>query len=177
MSDPFIGEISMFGGNFAPRSWAFCNGQLLSIASNTALFSILGTTYGGDGRTTFGLPDLRGRVAMHNFTGPGLTPRRLGERGGTTEETISLAQMGSHTHTAVMRANTGSPDASNPVGNVPASVNGYTPSDAADVDMNAGTVELAETGGSGSAQPHTNMMPFTSVSYIIAIVGTFPSRN
>lgn len=91
MSEPFIGEIKMFGGNFAPRGWAFCDGQLLSIASNTALFAILGTTYGGDGRTTFGLPDLRGRFAMHPGTGPGLSQRRLGERGG--EET--------HAHPAI----------------------------------------------------------------------------
>jgi len=85
ISDPTIGEITMFGGNFAPRSWALCDGQLLPIASNSALFSILGTTYGGDGRTTFGLPDLRGRVPMHAGSGPGLTPRSLGEKGGLEE--------------------------------------------------------------------------------------------
>ena len=91
MSDPFIGEIIMCGGNFAPRGWALCNGQLLPIAQNTALFSILGTTYGGDGRTTFGLPELRGRVAMHAGSGPGLTPRSLGEKAGV-EGVASLAK-------------------------------------------------------------------------------------
>jgi microcystin-dependent protein len=175
MADPFLGEITMFGGNFAPRGWAFCDGTLLPISSNTALFSLLGTTYGGDGRTTFALPDLRGRVAMHagSGAGPGLTSRRLGERGGTTEETLSLAQIGSHSHSAVLRANTGVPDTSNPAGHVLASVNGYT-SNAADADMNADTLELAAT---GAGQPHTNLMPYQSVSFIIALIGTFPSRN
>ena len=91
--DPFIGEIIMFGGNFAPRGWALCNGQLLSISQNSALFSILGTTYGGDGRTTFGLPDLRGRVSMHPGTGPGLSPRSLGQKGGAETETLTTSNM------------------------------------------------------------------------------------
>ena len=95
-SEPFIGEIMMFGFNFAPRGWALCDGQLLPIPQNTALFSLLGTTYGGDGRTTFGLPDMRGRVAIHKGTGPGLTSRSMGQKGGT--ERISLSQMPSHTH-------------------------------------------------------------------------------
>jgi microcystin-dependent protein len=94
--NPFIGLICMFGGNFAPRGWAFCDGQLLSIAQNTALFSILGTTYGGDGRTTFALPDLRGRVAMHPGNGPGLSPKSLGQRGGTETNTLNQLQLPSH---------------------------------------------------------------------------------
>lgn len=175
MSNPFIGEITMFGGNFAPRSWAFCNGQLLPIVSHTALFSLLGTTYGGDGRTTFGLPNLAGRVAMHggSGTGPGLTRRVIGQLGGTTQETLSLAQLGAHSHPTMMAANTGAPDTTDPAGNVLASVSGYT-ANAANVDMNAGTLELADTGANA---PHTNMMPHTSVNYIIALQGTFPSRN
>ena len=104
MSDPFIAEIIMFGGNFAPRGWAFCDGQLLSISSNSALFSILGTTYGGDGRTTFGLPDLRGRVAMHPGSGPGLTQRRLGEKSGMETVTLTTNQIPSHNHTATATA-------------------------------------------------------------------------
>ncbi len=104
MSSPFIGEILMFGGNFAPRSWAFCDGQLLSIAQNTALFSILGTTYGGDGRVTFGLPELRGRVAMHPGSGPGLTTRGLGEKGGTETVTLNTTQIPAHNHTATSTA-------------------------------------------------------------------------
>ena len=95
--DPFIGLIVMFGGNFAPRGWALCDGQLLSISSNSALFSILGTTYGGDGRTTFGLPDLRGRVPMHPGTGPGLSPRTLGQKSGTETVQLTTAQLPPHT--------------------------------------------------------------------------------
>lgn len=97
----FIGEIKMFGGNFAPRSWAFCEGQLLSIASNTALFSILGTTYGGDGRTTFGLPDFRGRVSIHQGTGPGLPTYRLGAKGGSPTTTLNILNMPAHNHTII----------------------------------------------------------------------------
>lgn len=177
MSEPFLGEISMFGGNFAPRGWAFCSGQLLSISSNTALFSILGTTYGGDGRTTFGLPNLQGRVAMHAGQGPGLTRRLLGERAGTTEETISLAELGPHTHPAELGASLATPDTSNPVGNVLAAVNGYTTTGSVSVSpLHPDTLELAETGAT-SVDPHTNMMPTTSVNFIIAIQGIFPSRN
>ena len=97
-AEPFIAEIIMFGGNFAPRGWAFCDGQLLAINTNQALFSLLGTTYGGDGRTTFGLPDLRGRVPVHPGTGPGLTQRRLGEKGGTETNTMNINQMPEHNH-------------------------------------------------------------------------------
>jgi microcystin-dependent protein len=97
--EPFIGEIRMFGGTFAPRGWALCDGQLLSISTYTSLFSILGTTYGGDGRTTFALPDLRGRAPIHAGTGPGLSPKTLGQKGGTQTETLSIVQMPSHNHT------------------------------------------------------------------------------
>jgi microcystin-dependent protein len=97
--EPFIAEIMMFAGNFAPRGWALCDGQLLSVSSNAALFSLLGTTYGGDGRTTFALPDLRGRTAIHPGSGPGLSTRRLGERGGSETTTLSISQMPAHNHT------------------------------------------------------------------------------
>ncbi|MCP3973971.1 MAG: phage tail protein [bacterium] len=98
-TDPYLGEISWFAGNFAPRGWALCNGQLLQISQNPALFSVLGTTYGGDGRTTFALPDMRGRSPIHMGTGPGLSNRRLGERGGSETTTISVANLPAHTHT------------------------------------------------------------------------------
>ena len=110
MSSPFIAEIIMFGGNFAPRSWAFCDGQLLPISQNTALFSLLGTIYGGDGRTTFALPDLRGRVPMHQGNGPGLTPRNLGSKGGEENVALNQQQMPSHTHAAVVEVHCSSED-------------------------------------------------------------------
>ncbi len=123
--EPFLGEILMFAGNFAPRGWAFCDGQILPISQNQALFSLLGTTYGGDGRTTFALPELRGRVAMHPGTGPGLSSRQLGEKSGV--ESVTLWG-----------------------------------------------VSAQNTGG---GQAHTNIQPFQCVNYIIALQGTFPSRN
>ena len=104
MSSPFIGQIIMFGGNFAPRGWALCDGQLLPISQNSALFSILGTTYGGDGRTSFGLPELRGRVAMHPGNGPGLSSRRLGERSGVETVTLGATQVPAHGHNPVANA-------------------------------------------------------------------------
>ena len=122
--EPFIAEIIMFGGNFAPRGWAFCDGALLPISQNTALFSLLGTTYGGDGRTTFGLPDLRGRVAIHPGTGPGLSTVRLGEKGGVENVVLTTAQMPAHGHQidhghgATMNASSADGDVKTPAGNV-----------------------------------------------------------
>src|SRR5437868_2425626 len=116
MSEPFLGEIRMFAGNFAPTGWAFCNGQILSIAQNTALFSLLGTTYGGNGQTTFGLPNLQGRVPMHWGTGAGLTPRTLGETSGSENVTLLSTQMPAHTHS--IEASTGQGDQFSPAGNV-----------------------------------------------------------
>src|SRR5689334_10120851 len=115
MSEPFLGEIRMFGGNFAPRGWAFCNGQILSIAQNTALFSLLGTTYGGNGQTTFALPNLQCRLPMHFGNGPGLTPRSLGEMGGTETVTILTNQMPMHNH-SLMATNADGNNA-HPIGN------------------------------------------------------------
>jgi microcystin-dependent protein len=170
--DPFIGEVQWFAGNFAPRGWAFCDGQLLSISSHSALFSILGTTYGGDGRTTFGLPDVRGRVIVHQGTGPGLTNRRLGARGGSETETLATNQMPSHTHT--LRASGGSATAIVPNGNVLASP-GRTrmyDSGVANADMHASAINPA-----GGSQSHNNMQPYNTLSCIISLQGTFPSRN
>ena len=193
MSEPFLGEIIMFGGTFAPRGWAFCNGQLLAISSNSALFAILGTTYGGDGRTTFGLPNLQGRVAMHPGTGPGLTTRRLGQTGGVENVTLTTQEIPSHTHTPTVNT-TGAVTAKavNAGGNQ-ISPSGNTWADSGsndrdyhtgtpDVDMNAAainntlntTVTIGNTGGS---QQHTNVQPFQCVNFIIALQGIFPSRN
>ena len=174
MASPFIGEIKIFAGNFAIRGFALCNGQLLSIAQNTALFSILGTTYGGNGQTTFGLPNLQGRFPMHWGNGAGLSPRVIGETGGTESVTLTAAQMPAHTHPFTPPCSNGPGGFDSPVGRVPAiSANAENfaaaPGNAA---MAAGT-----TGSAGSSQPVPNMPPFLCVTFIIALQGIFPSRN
>lgn len=186
--EPFIGQIIMFGGNFAPRAWAYCDGQLLSIAQNQALFSILGTTYGGDGRTTFALPDLRGRTPIHAGTGPGLTPRRLGQRSGSEVNVMSVTQMPNHTHLAAAEVHVSSDTASqaSPEGGYPAIPSGRDSSGQAvqmaaystTVNAKAGSGMVSVTvGNTGGQQPQNNMQPYLAVHYIIALQGTFPSRN
>jgi microcystin-dependent protein len=181
MSEPFIGEIHMFAGNFAPRGWALCNGQLLSISQNTALFSILGTTYGGNGVTTFALPDLRGRVPMHAGQGPGLSDRILGEASGEESNTLSLAAMPQHIHQVNPACSAEDGDQSAAKNNFPASplstsggaaVNAYTASPSPNTAM--GGTNSAPVGGS---QPHNNLQPYLVVNFIIALQGIFPSRN
>jgi microcystin-dependent protein len=178
-----IGEIRMFGGNFAPRGWALCQGQLLPISSNQALFSILGTTYGGDGRTTFGLPDLRGRVPLGPGQGAGLSNRRLGQEDGTETNTLSEQQLPEHTHVARAsvrpRANAGEPEEADPVRNYPASLNldagtGYTKSANTKMGRSRVKISIANTGGNG---PVNNMQPWLSVNFIICLQGIFPSRS
>ncbi|MEH6534933.1 MAG: tail fiber protein [Psychroserpens sp.] len=173
--EQYIGQIMMFGGNFAPRSWALCNGQLLAISSNSALFSILGTTYGGDGRTTFGLPDLQGRVPVHAGNGAGLPATRLGQKGGAPTNTLTVGQLPSHNHTAGLGA-------TNPVGRgegttdptnaYPAEGGNYAT--AKNVAMAADSVVIGQT---GSNQAINNMQPFQVVNYIIALEGLFPPRS
>ncbi|HYI01268.1 phage tail protein [Hyalangium sp.] len=176
MSEPFLGEIRLFGGNFAPRGWALCDGQILPIAQNTALFSILGTTYGGNGQTTFALPDLRGRAPLNWGTGPGLTPRSLGEASGVESVTLISSQMPAHNH--AIEASTNQGDQFSPAGNVPAVLinqsgqpeNLYSPTP----NSAMAPTSLSIAGGS---QPHQNMQPFLCVSFIIALEGIFPSRS
>jgi len=187
MSEPFIGQIVMFGGNFAPRSWALCDGQLLPIAQNSALFSILGTTYGGDGRTTFGLPDLRGRYAMHAGNGPGLTTHPLGQKSGTETVTLTTQQMPSHIHghqtDATLRASQEAADANDPMGNdlglAPAYQIPAVPPPVPDprVNMAPGIVDVPDSDSVGGSSSHNNMPPYQAVNFIIALQGTFPSRN
>ena len=173
--EPFIGMIVMFGGNFAPRNWALCDGQLLSINANTALFSILGTTFGGDGRTTFGLPELRGRVATHAGTGPGLPNMRLGQKGGSDTVTLNVTQMPSHNHTGVVRAHDDDGNSPAAAGNVLANApNNVYSTAAADENMAGNSVNIANNGG---GQAHNNMQPYQAVNYIIALVGIYPSRS
>lgn len=171
MSEPFIAEIRIFAGNFAPRGWAFCNGQLLPIAQNTALFSLIGTTYGGDGRTTTALPNLQGRAPMHPGRGPGLTSRRLGQRGGTEMVTLNEAQMPSHTHSLVVEVDEPGEDNDPNNQSRPARAGIY----AAANNLAATSADsLSDTGGS---QAHNNMQPFLTLNYIIALTGLFPSRG
>lgn len=180
MSEPFIAEIIMFGGNFAPRGWALCNGQLLAIASNTALFSILGTTYGGDGRTTFGLPDLRGRVPMHSGQGAGLSNRSLGQKGGQETHTLTATQLGSHSHglaDAELMGTLNPANSNDPTGKTLGLAPTYS-TGAPSVALAAGTVDNpATTANSAGSQAHNNMQPYQVVNFIIALVGVFPSRN
>lgn len=168
--EPFIAQIMLFGGNFAPRGWAFCDGQLLAISSNSALFSLLGTSYGGDGRTTFGLPDLRGRVPMHAGTGPGLTSRRIGQTTGVEDVTLTAAQMPSHSHeVSVLNAPA---DNDRPSGDLLARSSIYSATTTPTVALNPATI--ARTGGN---QSHENMQPTLCINYIIALQGIFPSRS
>lgn len=166
----------MFAGNFAPRGWAFCDGQLLPISSNSALFSLIGTTYGGDGRTTFGLPDLRGRVSIHPGNGPGLTSRRWGDKGGVEAVTLNVSEMPAHAHSVQMRAESRPGNSPDPVGKILASGSNIfrdnTPKD--DVIMDAAAVTESSVGGNLG---HTNMQPFTAIYHIIALQGIFPSRS
>jgi microcystin-dependent protein len=155
----------MFAGNFAPRGWAFCDGQLLAISSNTALFSILGTTYGGDGRTTFALPDLRGRVPVHPGTGPGLPTVRLGERGGAAATILNVNELPLHSHG--IAGSTGAQTTNRPTGATSSAGNSYS-TETPDTSM-------APTSTTGQGQPFNNMQPFTGINYIIALQGIFPS--
>jgi microcystin-dependent protein len=173
MSEPFIAEIRIFASNFAPRNWAFCNGQLLPIAQNTALFSLVGTTYGGDGRTTFGLPNLQGRAPMHPGRGPGLTDRRLGQNSGVESVSVTEAQIATHSHTA--RGSDNAAVAGAPDNNYVARGGGRGVNSYLNEDTSAGpTKELLPTGG---GLPHNNMQPYLAMNFIIALQGLYPSRS
>ncbi len=171
--EPTLAQIVMFGGNFAPRGWALCDGQLLPISQNQALFSLLGTMYGGDGRITFALPDLRGRGPIGPGQGPGLPNHYVGGRAGWQTNTLSTSQLPSHTHTGQLSGTTAAADASDPSGRVPAQtdVRAYS-SSGPPTNMN-GPV-LGSTGGNQSVN---NMQPWLAVNYIIAIQGIFPVRS
>jgi microcystin-dependent protein len=176
MSDPFIGEIRLFAGNYAPYGWAFCDGQIMQIAQNSALFSILGTTYGGDGRTTFALPNLKGRIPLHFGQGPGLTNRALGEAVGSENVSLASNQVPTHGHTAIIQAaNAGTTN--QPLNNLFGKIarsNIYNTPDASLTNMAEGSVTLANAGGS---QPHSNLQPYLTLSFIIAIYGIYPIRS
>ncbi len=161
----------MFAGNFAPQGWAICNGQVLAIAENDALFSLLGTTYGGDGQNTFALPDLRSRVPLHQGQGNGLSNRTLGQAGGEENVTLVVPQLPAHTHAATASSAAGT--ATSPAGNVWAAGNNTPFSDqASDAQMSAAAVQAV-----GGSQPHDNMLPFLAVNFIMALQGIYPSQG
>ena len=170
--EPFLGEIMMFAGNFAPRGWALCNGQLLPIAQNTALFSLLGTTYGGNGQTTFALPDLRGRAPIHVGQGPGLSDRVLGQYGGEETHTLTWNEMPNHSHPAYAHAENGTSDT--PTGLLPARNPAGVPQYAAGADV---TMSPEAIGNAGGGQPHDNMQPYLVINFCIALQGVFPSQQ
>lgn len=186
--EPFIGQITMFGGNFAPRGWALCEGQLLPIAQNQALFSILGTIYGGDGRTTFALPDLRGRIPLQQGNGPGLPSYRLGEKGGINTHTLTVAQMPNHSHdgstlNATVLANGDDANSDEPEN----SNFGIAPDNFYNDKSTSRTMGLAGSNGNvnvsgntsavGGSQSFSIQNPFLGINFIIALQGVFPSRN
>lgn len=191
MTNPFIGQITIFAGNFAPRAFAFCEGQLLAISQNTALFSILGTTYGGDGRTTFALPDLRGRVSVHAGRGPGLSNYKLGQRSGVQGVTLNYLQLPSHNHltsvtaggSALFPVNStpGGEDSADPAGHLLANTgNDIYTSEAATGNYGAPAPVVGETASlsnTGGTQSHENRRPYLAVNYIIAMFGVYPSRS
>lgn len=176
MSDQYVGEIRMFAGNFAPTGWALCNGQILPITQNTALFSLVGTYYGGDGKSTFGLPNLQGSMPLGQGQGTGLTARNMGDTGGSPTVTLLQSQIPSHSHTpqAATAGGTDSPTnnvwGESKLGKTP--LNLYAASSSSNVQMNA--LALGFTGGN---QPHNNMPPYTALSFIIALTGVFPPRS
>jgi microcystin-dependent protein len=189
VAQPYLGQIIMFAGNFAPNGWALCNGQLLPISQNSALFSILGTTYGGDGRTTFGLPDLRGRVPVNQGTGVGLSPVAIGQSGGSNNVSISTANLPLHAHPIAQPCSNVAGTVTTPVNNYPA-VDGVTatfipPSTHGTVTVNtfAPTATSGQTmapfpsGPIGNSAPINIQPPYLAVTFVIALQGIFPSRS
>lgn len=179
MSSPFIAQIIITPYNFAPRNWAMCNGQTLSIAQNTALFSLLGTTFGGNGTTTFALPDLRGRAPVHPGSGAGLSPRVLGQVFGSENHTLTVNELPAHNHggggASAGQACSTLPGTSDlPSGRFPAITARPLYADAPTGGIGAGGGGTTNAGGN---QPHSNMQPYLALNYIIALFGTFPSRN
>lgn len=173
MTDPFVAEIRIFPFNFAPRGWAWCDGQLMPISQNTALFSLLGTTYGGDGKSTFALPDLGGRAPMHPGQGPGLSLHDLGETGGSETVTLLESEIPSHSHGLMSNASVANRTA--PQGNALARVSGATPyAPAASPTATLSDQALAPTGGD---QPHNNLQPYLTLYFNIALQGIFPPRG
>lgn len=174
MADPFVAEIRIFPFSFPPTGWAWCNGQLLPISQNTALFSLLGTTYGGDGKSTFALPNLQGSAPMHPSQGPGLSLHDLGEQGGT--ETVTLLESETPAHTHALRGNSASGDSPLPGGNTPARP-GSTTIYQQDSTQNLVAMAPQALSPAGGSQPHNNLQPYLTLYFNIALQGVFPPRS
>ncbi len=173
MSSPYVGEIRIFAGNFAPVGWAFCQGQLLAISENDTLFALIGTTYGGDGQSTFALPNLSSRVPIHMGTDPNGNPYTIGQMGGVETVTLTASQIPAHSH--VPQASSGAGTSGSPGGNVWAASNNlgqYAPGDTVNALMAADSL-----GATGGSQPHDNIVPFVAVNFIISLFGIFPTQN
>jgi microcystin-dependent protein len=173
MSEPFIGEIKMFAGNFPPSGWAFCAGQLVPITENETLFNLIGTTYGGDGQETFALPDLQGRVPIHMGQGPGLQTYQIGEKAGVEQVTLNLQQIPPHNHVPLASSAAGTSDT--PAGGV------WAASSAKQFIVPSGppgaTMAPLDSGIAGGGQPHDNMLPYQTINFIISLFGIFPTQN
>lgn len=172
MSDPFVGEIRMFGGNFPPAGWAFCEGQAMPISEYETLFNLIGTTYGGDGESTFNLPDLRGRLPLHMGTRSGGSTYQIGEFGGVEQVTLTVNQIPAHNHPFVAADAAG--DQITPGGNLPAHSFNVTPYIN---EAPTGTFHASAIAPTGGSQPHTNIQPYLCVSFIISLFGIFPSQS
>ena len=173
MGQPFVGEIRMFGGNFAPAGWMFCQGQLLAISDYETLFNLIGTTYGGDGQNTFALPDLRSRVPVHQGTGSSGTTYTLAQTGGVETVTLTINQIPSHTHTSIADNNPGTTTATDP----PNHFYGYGGTTEL-YSSHTGALKTLETStAEGGSQPHDNRQPYLAVNFIIALFGVYPTQS
>ncbi|MFN2480667.1 MAG: phage tail protein [Pyrinomonadaceae bacterium] len=177
MADPFVAEIRIFPFNFAPKGWAFCDGQIMPISQNTALFSLLGTTYGGDGKSTFALPDLQGSAPMHPGQGNGLSLHDLGEQGGSQTVTLLESEMPAHAHTIMAAGNPPPANAGIPDPSVALARSSGTTVYQASPFSNLGTMNAQLIGISGGSLPHNNMMPYLTLNFCIALQGVFPPRS
>jgi microcystin-dependent protein len=173
MIDSYIGQIMLFGFDFEPKNWAFCNGQLMSIAQNSALFSLLGITYGGDGETTFALPNLQGRVPIHQGHGAGLNPYTMGQAAGTEEVTLMPSQMPMHSHDVTLRVSEEPANSEFGNGNVFGSALNFVVPPATEPLSGQGMI----VGSAGASQAHPNMQPYLTVNYCICLYGIYPARN
>ena len=176
MANPFVAEIRIFAGNFAPKGWALCNGQLLPLSQNTALFSLLGTTYGGDGKSNFALPNLQGAAPMQPGQGQGLSLRDLGEMSGEQTVTLLQSEMPAHSHTIMADGNTLNAKQTSPANHVPGNLTGKTDFSTV-ISQPTTTMNPFMATIAGGSQPHNNLMPFLGLTFIIALQGVFPARS